>query len=184
MIWSLCQLAHALIAKVPGAGSVAMSQLPIFLRLLITVPCGILHAVDRRGWGGLLVFYQMAIQERRYAMTEITMTELNEKEKSLKTLTTILYALYGVSVFFFIPYIVAIIINYVKKDAVAGTIYESHFRWQIRTFWFSLLWAVVGLLTFVFVIGFVVWGVAGVWYLYRVIKGFLNLNDNKPMYAA
>lgn len=88
------------------------------------------------------------------------------------------------SLFFGIPFIVAIIINYVKKSDVEGTLYESHFRWQIRTFWFTVLWSVIGVVTAFFLVGFLVLAAAGIWYIYRVVRGFLNLNDGKPMYAA
>lgn len=101
---------------------------------------------------------------------------------SLKTLTTVTYALYGISIFFGITSIVAIIINYVKKSDVEGTIYESHFRWQIRTFWYSLLWGVLGVLTAFIMVGFLVLPATGIWYIYRVVKGFLRLNDGQPMY--
>jgi uncharacterized membrane protein len=102
--------------------------------------------------------------------------------ESLKDLTTVLYILYAVSIFVGITFFVAIIINYVKKDDVAGTWLESHFRWQIRTFWASLLWALLGGIAWLLLIGWLVWLVAGVWYIYRIVKGWLYLNDGKPMY--
>lgn len=107
----------------------------------------------------------------------------SDSEKSQKTLTTIIYALYAASFLFGITCIVAIIMNYVKKDDVAGTFMESHFRWQIRTFWFGLMWAVIGALTIVFVVGFAVLIASGIWVIYRIVKGWLRLNDNKPMYV-
>ncbi|PKO35351.1 MAG: hypothetical protein CVU34_03345 [Betaproteobacteria bacterium HGW-Betaproteobacteria-7] len=107
----------------------------------------------------------------------------SEREKSAKTLTTIVYALYAASYLIGITAIVAIIINYVKKDDVAGTFTESHFRWQIRTFWFGLLWGVLGALTFVLVVGWFVLVADGIWIIYRIVKGWLRLNDNKAMYA-
>jgi uncharacterized membrane protein len=103
---------------------------------------------------------------------------------SAKTLTTIIYALYAASFVFGITGIVAIIMNYVKKDDVAGTFLESHFRWQIRTFWFGLLWGVLGAATWIFVVGWFVLAANGIWFIYRLVKGWLYLNDNKPMYAA
>jgi uncharacterized membrane protein len=107
----------------------------------------------------------------------------SEREKSAKTLTTIIYALYAASYLIGITAIVAIIINYVKKDDVAGTFLESHFRWQIRTFWFGLLWGVLGALTFLLVVGWFVVVADGIWIIYRIVKGWLRLNDNKPMYV-
>ncbi|MCW5590692.1 MAG: hypothetical protein KIS74_01215 [Burkholderiales bacterium] len=106
-----------------------------------------------------------------------------EKSVSDKSLTTIIYALYAASLVFGVTCLVAIIINYVKRDDVAGTWLESHFRWQIRTFWFSLLWGVIGLvLTFVAVGVFVLFADL-IWYIYRIVKGWIRLNDGKPMYA-
>lgn len=108
----------------------------------------------------------------------------DEKLQSLKTLTTVVYALYAASFFVGITCIVAIIINYVKKDDAAGTWLESHFRWQIRSFWFGLLWGVLGAITAIVAIGWAILCADGIWLIYRVVKGWLNLNDNKPMYAA
>ena len=98
-----------------------------------------------------------------------------------RKLTHVIYALYAVSILVGITCLVAIIVNYVKRDDVAGTWLESHFRWQIRTFWWGLVWFVLGGLTWIILIGWVVLGVACVWFIYRIAKGWLNLNDGKPM---
>ncbi len=108
----------------------------------------------------------------------------DEQLKSLKTLTAVIYGLYAAWFVVGISAIVAIVMNYVKRDDVAGTWLESHFRWQIRTFWFGLLWAVLGAITFIIVIGWIILTVDCIWIIYRIVKGWLNLNDNKPMYLA
>ena len=87
------------------------------------------------------------------------------------------------------PSIIAVILNYVKRGEVRGTWLESHFRWQIRTFWFGLLW--VGLcVAFVVVtlgvgilIAWVPMLVVSVWFVYRIVRGWLALNERRPMYA-
>lgn len=104
-----------------------------------------------------------------------------EQMASLKTLATVIYGLYALSLFAGITAIVAIVLGYIKIDDARGTWLESHFVWQIRTFWWGVLWAVLGLLTAVILIGWLIWGVACVWVIYRIAKGWLNLNDNKPM---
>lgn len=114
-------------------------------------------------------------------MKNIATTEI---EESAKALTTVIYALYAASYFVGITAIIAIVMNYVKKDDVAGTFLESHFRWQIRTFWFGLLWGVLGAITFVFIIGWLVLIADGIWIIYRIVKGWLRLNDGKPMYTV
>ena len=107
-----------------------------------------------------------------------------ERLKSLKTITMVVYALQAASFLFGVTAIVAIIINYVKRDDVRGTWLESHFRWQIRTFWFSLLWGGFGLITFLLVVGYFILIADGIWVIYRVVKGGLNLIDGKEMYAT
>ncbi len=100
---------------------------------------------------------------------------------NLKQLTMITYILYALSFFTGLTGIIAIIINYVKREETEGTIYASHFTWQIRTFWWSLLWAVLGIALLIVGIGFVVLAVDTIWVIYRLVKGILNWNDNKPM---
>lgn len=103
------------------------------------------------------------------------------KLESLRQLTMIIYILQAASFFVGITGIVAIVINYVKRDDTRGTIYESHFTWQIRTFWWSLMWAVVGMVTMFVLVGFVILAVGAIWTIYRIVKGFLNWSDGKPM---
>ena len=87
------------------------------------------------------------------------------------------------------PSIIAVILNYVKRSDVRGTWLESHFRWQIRTFWFGLLW--VGLCAIFVVITFgigllVAWlplGVVALWFVYRIARGWLALSSRRPMPA-
>lgn len=115
----------------------------------------------------------------------------DERAQNNKTLAMVVYGLYALAIFTGgLTGIVAIIINYVKYDDVRATWLESHFRWQIRTFWYSLLWGgllmLLVLATFgiAMIIAWLPWGVLAIWYIYRVVKGFLYLNDNKPMYTA
>ncbi|MGH7797022.1 MAG: DUF4870 family protein [Candidatus Binatia bacterium] len=88
---------------------------------------------------------------------------------------------------FGVPSIIAVVINYAKRGEARGTFLESHFRWQIRTFWFSLLWCVIGGLLFVTLVGIPlavgVFVAAGVWAIYRIGRGWLALRDRKPMYT-
>ena len=114
-------------------------------------------------------------------MSEEIVVTHDEKMESLKSLTQAVYILYSLSYFTGVTAIVGIIINYVKKDEAAGTWLESHFRWQIRTFWFGLLWALIGAVTVFILIGFAVLFANFCWIIYRIVKGWLNLNDNKAM---
>lgn len=83
------------------------------------------------------------------------------------------------------PSIVAVILNYVRRSDVRGTWLDSHFRWQIRTFWFALLWVGVALLLAATLIGIpfalVLAWVTGLWVLYRIVRGALRLMDARAM---
>jgi uncharacterized membrane protein len=110
------------------------------------------------------------------------LAQSGEQLQSLRTLTLVTYILYAVSAFVGLTAIVAIIINYIKRDDTRGTLYESHFTWQIRTFWWGLLWATVGFCTiWVLGLGFLVICANSIWLIYRVVRGFLNWNDSKAM---
>ena len=105
-------------------------------------------------------------------------------EKSLKTVATVGYALQAAGFFVGITWIVAIVIDYVKRDDARGTWLESHFRWQIRTFWWGLLWGVIGAITFILIVGWFILVADAIWIIYRIVKGWLNLAENKPVLAA
>ena len=86
-----------------------------------------------------------------------------------------------------VPSIIAVILNYVKRGDARGTWVDSHYRWQIRTFWFALLWAIIGWIFIFTVIGVVV-GVPvlaalTLWLIYRIARGWLRLRDRRPMYV-
>jgi len=120
---------------------------------------------------------------------------------SLVTVTHLVYALHALSLLigittaatiigafvFGMPSIIAVVINYLKRDEARGSFLESHFRWQIRTFWFGLLWCLLGGFLFVTFIGiplaFGVFIAAGIWVIYRVVRGWLALRDRRAMYT-
>jgi uncharacterized membrane protein len=133
----------------------------------------------------------------------VTATATVEPPPSLITLTHVIYGLHAVSLVIGIitaatvvaafltgwPSIIAVILNYVKRSEAQGTWLESHFRWQIRTFWYGLLWVALCLLLVVATLGvalLIAWlplGVVGLWFIYRIGRGWLRLNDRRPMYA-
>jgi uncharacterized membrane protein len=101
-----------------------------------------------------------------------------------KRLATICYALYALSCVIGITAIAAIIINYLKRDDVAGTWVASHFEWQIKTFWYALAGAVISWLLMFVLIGFPLMIAVVVWVIYRIVKGWLALADNQPVDAT
>jgi uncharacterized membrane protein len=87
------------------------------------------------------------------------------------------------------PSIIAVIMNYIKRSDARATWLESHFRWQIRTFWFGLIWVTLCWVFVLMTLGLgliVVWiplGILTIWFIYRIARGWLALRDHKPMYA-
>jgi uncharacterized membrane protein len=83
------------------------------------------------------------------------------------------------------PSIIAVIINYVKRSEVRETWLDSHFSWQLRTFWFALLWLVIGAILFATVVAIPVaialWLGTGIWVLYRLIRGWLALGSRQAL---
>ena len=126
-------------------------------------------------------------------------TQLDAQFEGLRAWTHVIYGLHALSVVigvssaafivtafvFGVPSIAAVVLNYVKRGEARGTFLESHFRWQIRTFWFTLLWCVIGGVLFATIIGALVaiplFVVVGLWVIYRVVRGWLALKDGKPV---
>ena len=134
---------------------------------------------------------------------ENILTATTEPSESLVSWTHIIYALHATSLVIGIvgvasvvgaflfgwPSIIAVIMNYIKQSDARGTYLESHFRWQIRTFWFGLLWVALCFL-FVFMtlgVGIIIaWlplALVGFWFIYRIARGWLRLKDKQPMYV-
>ena len=132
-----------------------------------------------------------------------TQAPLPVPSQSLITSTLIVYILFGAAAVIailshgFPPVaplggivgIVGIIMAYVKRAEAAGTWLASHYRWLIRTFWFSLLWGLIGLCVFLvlaivfigFIIGPVIWIATALWVIYRIVRGYLLFNESKPV---
>src|SRR5688572_6054591 len=118
--------------------------------------------------------------------------------EGMVTLAHVLYALHGFSALMGVlgsalivatfltgwPSIIAVIINYVKRGDARGTYLDSHFSWQIRTFWWAVLWVVIGFLLIFTIIGipfaWVLFVLVGLWVLYRIIRGWIALADARP----
>ena len=130
------------------------------------------------------------------------MDRIGSDEQSLINWTQVIYGLHAFSLLTGIitaatvvgafltgwPSIIAVILNYVKRSEVRGTWLDSHFRWQIRTFWFGLLWVglcalfVIGTLGIGLLIAWIPLALVGIWFVYRILRGWLRLIDRQPMY--
>lgn len=100
-----------------------------------------------------------------------------------RNLTTVVYALQATAFVLGITYFAAILINYWKLKEVEGTWLESHFRWQIKTFWYSLGWAALGAATLLWTIGYMILTADVLWVIYRIVVGWNRLSEDKPIYG-
>lgn len=101
---------------------------------------------------------------------------------AIKNLAVAVYILQGVAfVVGGFTAVIGVVINYIKLDDARGTWLESHFRWQIATFWWGLLWLVIGLVTTLLLVGWLILLATAIWVIYRIAKGALALNDGVPV---
>ena len=125
--------------------------------------------------------------------------DAGQPSENMVTVTHLVYALHAFAVFSAVvgsatiifsfvaslPSIAAVVLNYWNQNAVRGTWLESHFRWQIRTFWFAVMWIAVSLLMVITVIGvpfaIAVLLLAGLWILYRIVRGWWVLIQRRPL---
>lgn len=112
---------------------------------------------------------------------------LDSNIEDAKQFARLMYIAHALTFFFSLGMlsIIPVIVNYVKRPYTEGTLVYSHHTWMIRSFWFYALWMVVGFVLFITIIGiplaWLVWVGAWVWKAYRLIRGFVDLNNNRPM---
>lgn len=138
-------------------------------------------------------------------MSDLTPYNNEAPKKNLLFVTQLVYILHGLSIviglmtgatiisafLFGWPSIVAVILNYIMAPDARGTFLQSHFSWQIRTFWYGMIWtvlvAIVGVLLTPFVIGPFIWligfVVLGIWVAYRIVVGWLRLRQYRPVFS-
>lgn len=105
-------------------------------------------------------------------------------ERSGRTLVHVVYALQAVALFTALPLFLGVVVNYLTRARVSDSWLDSHYRWQIRTFWYSLLWTVIGTLTVLILVGYAVLGLAYLWLIYRIARGWITLARGEVMYAS
>lgn len=113
--------------------------------------------------------------------SEASMESSIEPSENQKNLTQLVYILQAISLVVGVTAVAGLILNYLKRDEIKGTYLESHFNWQIKTFWYALLGVILGWLLALILIGFLIMLAVGLWYIYRIVKGWLAFNDGKEL---
>ena len=104
------------------------------------------------------------------------------QQAELKKYTYMVYISQALSFVTLVTAVVGLIINYIKRDDVRDSWLESHFRWQQATFWYGLLWTMLGVLTTWILVGYAVLAMVAIWLIYRIARGWIYLVDGKEMY--
>ena len=105
----------------------------------------------------------------------------NQEMENLKKYTFVVYILQALSFVTLFSGVFGVIVNYIKYDGIRGTWLQSHFDWQKSTFWWALIWIVIGYVTLFIVIGYVILAILPFWAIYRIAKGWIYLVDGKEM---
>lgn len=106
--------------------------------------------------------------------------ERQRRQDPARNLAVAVYILQALALFTSgLTALAGVIVNYIKQDDIRNTWIEPHFRWQIRTFWIAFAWSLVGLITLIIGIGWIILLVTTIWFIYRIVRGALALNDGK-----
>ena len=160
-----------------AAGSSEMNEIStIFLVIYIPVLVLVVWFVIKR------------LFPKRKDTTKITPTAINETISSIDSVNltnvNIIYILQAFSIVFALTMIIAVIMNYLKINTVKGTWLKAHFKWQIRTFWFFTTGFILGMVVLNYSdAGLLIIIVNYIYSIYRIAKGWINLNDKKEIYA-
>ena len=153
-------------------------------RLLLSIGGAVLLALFGIGGGSGLFVYALGAREpvvKKPAMNASQQPAPPDAHKELRDMATLVYALYTASILAGVTLIGGVVVAYLKRDEAAGTWLESHYRWQIRTFWWLLLWGAIGFVTAIILVGFAILAAAAIWFIYRVAKGWLALRAGKSV---
>lgn len=113
---------------------------------------------------------------------------INQSNTTAPVDTKMLYTVWGLMAAVFIPvlgfiaFIASVIVAYIQRGKTTHPVERDNYTYAIRTFWFSLLWSIMGYLTLIFIVGFAILGAAVIWFVYRVIKGFLYAKSGTMLY--
>jgi len=99
-----------------------------------------------------------------------------------RTVALVAYILHLFGAIAGVPSIIGLILNYVRRDHFGAPL-DSHHRWMIRSFWWAILWIVIGCITTFILIGWAILGLTWLWYVYRHVRGLIALANGEPMPA-
>lgn len=121
-----------------------------------------------------------AVDQAPEATQEAKAEAVTETDKKMLTINYILFALGFLTA---VTFIAGVVVAYIKRGEAETPVASDHYRWQIRTFWFSALWSVLGVILSMVVVGYFVLLANAIWTIYRIAKGWIRLSSGKEAYA-
>ena len=106
---------------------------------------------------------------------------VNTSNSEVKNYVFIAYVTYALGLLILFTPVIGVILAFIKRDEAQGSIYASHIDWLIKTFWVSLIGLLLGRLTILLLIGWLILLVTAIWFIYRVVIGLIKLNEDKPV---
>ena len=106
---------------------------------------------------------------------------VNTSNSEVKNYVFIAYVTYALGLLILFTPVIGVILAFIKRDEAQGSIYASHIDWLIKTFWVSLIGLLLGRLTILILIGWLILLVTAIWFIYRVVVGLIKLNEDKPI---
>lgn len=124
------------------------------------------------------------VRRAKSAPAPVAQEAATEQAQALRRLAHIAYGLYAAALIFPVTAFAGLVLAYLKRGEAAGGWLEGHFRWLIRSFWFMALWTVIGFATFfLFGLGWLILVAAGLWFIYRVVFGWVSLAERRAVPA-
>ena len=137
------------------------------------------HPEKRLAYDAAMQYERQEVKDNSFNDTATNVVDTPNSD--VKNYVFIAYVTYALGLFIWFAPVVGVILAYVKRDEAQGSIYASHIDYLIKTFWVSLIGMVLGMLTILILIGWLILAATGVWLIYRVVVGLIKLNEDKPV---
>ena len=137
------------------------------------------HPEKRLAYDAAMQYERQEVKENSFNDTATNV--VNTPSSDVKNNVFIAYVTYALGLFIWFTPVVGVILAFIKRDEAQGSIYASHIDYLIKTFWVSLIGMVLGMLTILILIGWLILAATGIWLIYRVVVGLIKLNEDKPV---
>ena len=137
------------------------------------------HPEKRLAYDAAMQYERQEVKDNSFNDTATNV--VNTPNSDVKNYVFIAYVTYALGLLILFTPVIGVILAFIKRDEAQGSIYASHIDWLIKTFWVSLIGLLLGRLTILILIGWLILLVTAIWFIYRVVIGLIKLNEDKPV---